>query len=300
MPELSGDALTQFQTQRSQSEQSLAGCGLVCARSGTLTWKNKRIAIHTDFGPPDQDKESNQDFALAWIPAEPDNSSSLQWAIALADGVTSSWFSEYAAEIACWTGLSALISKNANPIDRACRAVSSAGDAIGRIGDIIESDSEANRPTGEFESTWRFTLNEGLLLQTTLCLAWKEAQEISLAFIGDGGAVIQRRTGENHQVELVGIMDDGTNRVHALGPRNRRVERPDVFREFADADVIQLAIFTDGVGRGLSSPESVFDEINLLDHREINVAQRLIQNWIRHQGPDFQDNLSLAVVMETS
>ncbi len=65
-------------------------------------------AIHTDFGPPGQDKSVNQDYALAWLPAKK-AADGLQprLVVALSDGLTNSYRSECAAALACWTSIRA-------------------------------------------------------------------------------------------------------------------------------------------------------------------------------------------------
>ena len=66
-------------------------------------------SIHSDFGPADQDKPTNQDYAFAWRPwhgGEPESPPSL---LALSDGLTNSFRSESAAALACWVSVRALI-----------------------------------------------------------------------------------------------------------------------------------------------------------------------------------------------
>jgi len=136
-------------------------------------------------------------------------------------------------------------------------------------------------------------------LQTTLCLAWREGEVIYLAFVGDGRAAIQRGAGEDQRIDIVGDLDEETNRVHALGPCNRHVQEPDVFDQFVAEGSTRLALFTDGVGRGLHpATQSVFDEVDEFKNKEANVAERMIERWISLRSADFEDNLSLAIVTE--
>lgn len=294
MAGLSGAALELAEALRRESQESLATTGNVCARSGVLTWSGGSLAIHTDFGPDEQDKDTNQDFALAWTSGNEEDK--VQWAVALADGVTSSWHSEHAAELACWKGLESLIGSSLAEA-RAREALSTAGNAIGRIGDIIERNADAYLPEGEFASTWRFTLREGLLLQTTLSLAWMENGAIHLAFVGDGGATVELCEGNRKTLETIGDIDEGTSRVHALGPRNRQVSEPDVYRAFDERRVRRIGMYTDGVGRGLNtSCRSFFEELEDAESLDQNVAARLIAGWVNSAPSHFEDNLSLAVV----
>ncbi|MDA7979475.1 MAG: protein phosphatase 2C domain-containing protein [Pirellulales bacterium] len=294
MAGLSGDALALLEALRRESQDSLATTGNVCARSGVLAWSDGSLAIHTDFGPEGQDKDTNQDFALAWTSGNEEDA--LRWAVALADGVTSSWHAEHAAELACWKGLESLIQSSPSEV-RARDAFSAAGNAIGRVGDSIEADAEAYLPEGEFASTWRFTLREGLLLQTTLSFTWMENGTIHLAFVGDGGATVELCEGNQKSLEIVGDIDDCTNRVHALGPRNRQVSESDVYRAFDEQRVRRIGMYTDGVGRGLNtSSRSFLEELDDAESLHQNVAARLIAGWVNSAPNQFEDNLSLAVV----
>lgn len=122
MTGLSGAALEHFERLRKKSEECLSARGTVCAGSGCLSWSTGKLTMHTDYGRADQDKDTNQDFALAWVAAD-DQDGSVRWAIALADGVTSSWYAEYGAEIACWTALAAVAAQDGEALVRArgCR-----------------------------------------------------------------------------------------------------------------------------------------------------------------------------------
>ena len=65
--------------------------GSGCFRSGPLSG-----SIHSDFGPADQDKATNQDYALAWWPAASGDRRRLRFVLALSDGLTNSFRSECA------------------------------------------------------------------------------------------------------------------------------------------------------------------------------------------------------------
>ena len=68
-----------------------------------------RLSIHSDFGPADQDKATNQDYALAWRPAATGDRRRLRFVLALSDGLTNSFRSECASALACWVAVRALI-----------------------------------------------------------------------------------------------------------------------------------------------------------------------------------------------
>lgn len=281
---------------RQASRAQLEAQGTVCPESGVLGSAGARIALHSDFGPPGQDKPGNQDFGLAWVPY-PRQAGGPRWVAALADGVTSSYYAAAAAELVCWTSAAALVANaSLDPAERALASILAAGEAIGAVGDVIESDLEAHCPDGGFASIWRYTLREGLYLQTTVMLAWEEAQRIYLATVGDGGAQILRRTACTERSETLAEADLSTHQVHALGPRNQRVSQPDVWRETPVDGQTGFALYTDGVSRGLQLlNRSLFCEGNGAVGT-MNPAETLIREWIRTKPLAFDDNLSLVLV----
>ncbi|MBL6707018.1 MAG: protein phosphatase 2C domain-containing protein, partial [Planctomycetaceae bacterium] len=256
---------------------ALRRTGSVVAGTGAINWKDGKLAIHTDFGPAGQDKEENQDFVLAWTPD--DNKSTIDWAVVMADGVTSSFLSGEGARIACSAGLTALITdeETRNWRERARRAMDAAGTAIGELADEILIDPDRFRPAEEFDSTWRYLLREGRFLQTTLSLVWSESRRLNVAIVGDGGVITEGYGAE--LTEVTELIDEATSRVHALGPNNRIVS------EFDFADSLELlgtgvvAVFTDGIGRGITQcPAELFEvlrnEQSLIDGQ---VARRIVQ-----------------------
>ena len=142
-------------------------------------------------------------------------------------------------------------------------------------------------------------LREGLLLQTTLTLAWLEQDKCHLAIVGDGGAAVQFRERPQHDRVVLAAPSAETSRVHAIGPGNRHIDDFDVWQTLDANELSLLAIYTDGVGLGIGTDAGLlFDQLE--ERRDIseepNVAKRLIQEWIRTRAGDFDDNLSLAIV----
>ena len=85
-----------------ESRSTLTRTGEVLLGSGRICRDAWELCIHTDFGPLSQDKDGNQDYALAWSADREDTGCPIRLAAAIADGVTSSYRSEWAAELACW------------------------------------------------------------------------------------------------------------------------------------------------------------------------------------------------------
>lgn len=277
---------------------ALTSRGSVIAGTGAFSWKDGMLAIHTDFGPASQDKEENQDFVLAWTPD--DDKSTVDWAVAMADGVTSSYLSGEGARVACSAGLTALITDEDSQDwrRRARRAVDAAGIAIGEFADEILTDPDRFRPAEEFDSTWRYLLREGRFLQTTLSLVWSESRRLNIAIVGDGGVITDGYGSE--LTEVTELMDEVTNRVHALGPNNRIVAEFD----FADSLALQgtgvVAMFTDGIGRGITQcPAELFEVLR--SEQSVSdglMARRIVQELMNRRPLDFEDNLTLALVVD--
>lgn len=298
MATLDGPAGEKVQSILADCASLLTQQGVCEFGSGRLRWAKGAIAIHTDFGPVEQDKETNQDFVLAWVGDERGERPTIQWALAMADGVTASYCAELGAELACRAGLARILAYEGTPRDKARAAVNAAGDAIGAVADVIEEDAEHYRPEDMFASTWRYTLREGLLLQTTLTLAWLEDEACHLAIVGDGGAAVEFWRGPQHEQKVLAAPNAETSRVHAIGPKNRHVEQLDCWKQVVTKDLSLLAVYTDGVAHGISPEASLLFEQLQEDRSESdtdNVAEQLIRGWISKRADEFEDNLSLAI-----
>jgi hypothetical protein len=279
-----------------QQQARLARSGTVCAKSGTLRWAEGTLALHTDFGPADQDKDTNQDYVVAWVPGSAAGKEPILWAMAMADGVTSSLYAEVGAELACWSALACLVSHGGDEKNKARAAIDAAGDAIGVVADTIAAAGEIYRPAAEFSSTWRYTLREGLLLQTTLTLAWLEHGVLNLAMIGDGGAAVEEFGETDRRIKVLAQPDPSTNRVHALGAHNRRVSELDGWQQTSAAPLRTVAFYTDGIARALDTRVGqLFESLQDARRKDGNSAESLIKTWLTTREAEFDDNLSLAV-----
>src|SRR5208337_1383150 len=198
---------------------------------GSGTFQSGRIAgaIHSDFGPAGQDKETNQDYALAWWPSAAETLPRLRFVLALADGLTTSFRSESASALACWVGVRALVENvgAAQPLDLAKLAFAEAGLTIGRLADELARDPEASCPQGQFLSTWKYILKKGGLFQTTLTLAWLDGDQFRIAMVGDGGAVwrgyMGPRGARQAKDRILAACNLASQQVYALGPAYRNV-----------------------------------------------------------------------------
>ncbi len=273
--------------------------GSGCFRSGGLSG-----SIHSDFGPTGQDKATNQDYALAWWPAARGDRQRLRFVLALSDGLTNSFRSECAAALACWVSARALIEAGGatEPHDMARIAFNEAGLTIGQLADELARDPEASCPEGQFLSTWKYILKKGGLFQTTLTLAWLDADRFRMAMVGDGGALWRGYDGprEARQANdrILAACNLDSQQVYALGPADRCVREFDCWREEELHGPFLCALSTDGIGRGLgASPLTLLDELESLQAAGVeNPAQRFIEQAIRQRPKDFDDNVTLAVI----
>lgn len=263
-------------------------------------------SFHTDYGPQGHEKAStNQDFVLGWQPSVENNSCPVRLVVVLADGLTSSFQSGRAAELACWVALRNLVENSASKhsMDLAIGAFNAAGRAIGGFADHLTLDSEPWHPTAQFRfrSTWKYILDNGKLLETTLTLAWLDRDHLRIAILGDGGAV-RREADPNspdRRVDHILAECDLTNQqVNALGPANRSVTDFDCWREQPLHLPFMCVLYTDGIGRGLKNcPESMLNELEDLRAAGAgNPAREYIRNVIQESPDAFADNLTLAVI----
>jgi hypothetical protein len=276
----------------------LAECGELIVGSGGFRAGPFSGSIHCDFGPPTQDKSTNQDYALVWRPATDDNAQP-RLVLALADGLTNSFRSECAASMACWTAVRALIEASGTkpPDDLARHAFNDAGQTIARIAEEFCRDPEASCPEGQFLSTWKYILKKGGLFQTTLSLAWIDERHFNLAIIGDGGA-LWRSSKSNDRVLAACNLE--SQQVHALGPADPLVHEFECWRQEPIDGPFLCALMTDGVGRGIGQqPFMLLDELERHQAGGAdNEAREYIELAIRNRPKDFDDNLTLAVIRD--
>jgi len=276
--------------------------GSGCLHSGATT-----LAVHTDFGPPGQDKETNQDYALAWGSDHRSQVAKPLLAIALADGVTSSYRSEWASELVCAVALRKLVEQlisheataTTPEFPRAVVEIAFA-DACGALQEIaknMEASPKDFCPPGQFLLTWKYILRKGLLLQSTLTLAWIQDDWFRLAMVGDSGLLW--REGGASEAEEVLAPDLSTNAVNVLGPRTGQPPPFDSLEQRPWSAQVQCALFSDGVGRGcLKSQKSCAWLLDRLARSQaenhLNPAQECLRQIIAGGDPAYDDNLTLA------
>jgi serine/threonine protein phosphatase PrpC len=277
--------------------ETIVGSG--CFRSGVLSG-----SIHSDFGPEDQDKETNQDYVLAWLPHDEEIRRRFRLVLALADGLTASYRSELAAAVVCSVALRALVEgdPNLSPKDRARHAFNEGGRRLGQLADELARAPEASCPPGQFISTWKYILTKGVFFQSTLTLAWLDDSFFRIAMLGDGGAVWRNYRAWNDSPQagdrVLAQCDLDQHQVCALGPADREVQEFDCWREERLNGPFLCAIHTDGVGRGLEgNSATLLDQLEEFRAAGVeNEAQRFIERAVEEWPRKFDDNLTLAVI----
>jgi hypothetical protein len=277
--------------------ETIVGSG--CFRSGTLSG-----SVHSDFGPEDQDKEANQDYALAWLPHDEETRRRFRLVLAMGDGLTASYRSEWASALVCSVALRALVESDPNlsPRDQAKRAFDEAGWSLGQLADELARDPEASCPPGQFLSTWKYILRKGVFFQSTLTLAWLDESFFRVAMVGDSGAVWRnyRAPSDSQQGEdrVLAECDLNRHQVCALGPADREVREFDCWREERLNGPFLCAIHTDGVGRGLQgNSTALLDQLEEFRAAGVeNEAGRFIERAVEERPQKFDDNLTLAVI----
>ena len=314
-----------------ESRTWLAERGELVVGSGSFYAGPYSGSIHCDFGPLTQDKNANQDYALAWWPAADGDNRLPRLVLALADGLTNSFRSEWAAAVACWVAVRAVVEASGKYAahELAKFAFDEAGRTIARLAEEFSGDPEASCPEGQFLSTWKYILNKGGLFQTTLSLAWLDvgqvanlpntrqignlphADRFNLAIIGDGGALwrsFDRRSGVSpldsmrrdaaSTDRILAACNLESQQVHALGPADPHVHEFDCWRQEKLDGQFLCALMTDGVGRGIGkSPMGLLDELESYGAGGAeNSSREFIERAIRDRPKEFDDNLTLAVI----
>lgn len=281
-----------------RDHQWLQARGELLVGSGALHTEDATVYFHTDFGPAGQDKDTNQDYVLVWRDSRADGTTRRGMGIAVADGLTSSFRSEWAAEVACATALRALAEEpdRASSADLFARATGAVARVLRQMVEDMARDPQASCPEGQYLSTWRYILRQGRLLQTTLTLAWIDSHGLQVGMVGDGGLLWRTYAPVRSVVQAQ--CDLSTQEVNCLGPSVSLPVKLDFDLEMQWDAACLCVLYTDGVGRGVGdNPLQVLDD---LDRPELlsaeNPAHRWLAEAIRDRPKSFDDNLTLVVI----
>lgn len=289
---------------RRESHEQLAQAGQLLVADARLVDDRMAISIYTDRGPDCADKDTNQDFILAWRPSRATGPRQIELIMAMADGVSSSLHAEWAAEVACWTS-ACVLATNQDRIaasDLAHVAFDAAGSALNSLAQEITANPAIFKPKGEFDATWAYRLRKGRLVQTTLFLAWIDCHGLHAASIGDAGAVCRILDDAGPDAactdQVVAQCDLETNCVNAIGPHQTTIEQFDCWFETPMRTQTIFAAHTDGIARGLGTePLALLDRIGDVSASGFDHPSRYYTRQVIDQRPkQHDDNLTLSVL----
>ena len=279
--------------------------GELTVRSGVVSSADATVQFHSDFGPLRQDKPTNQDYALVWK-GKGERSCVPAIAIAIGDGLTSSYHSELASQAACSAALRALVAEMNSDDSRPAfdSAVAAALKAIKVLRDDLALNPEQSCPPGQFPATWKYILRQGRLFQTTLTLAWLEGDRLRVGVVGDGGCLVRATNLE--ELKVVAQPDLTTQEVNAIGPGDAGPIPLDQYYDSKNEKPLIRPIFavfyTDGVGRGVGAePAKLIEALdNPAPPSSDNPARTFIAEAIQRDPHAFDDNLTLAILRAAS
>ena len=266
-----------------------------------LRWAEGAIAIHTDFGPAEQDKDTNQDLCWLGLPDEQESPSGIVWALAMADGVTASYQAELGAELACRASLARLLAHPGHSGREGSRCGECGRRCNRRCCGCDHGRSRAV-PAG-----WNVCVD----LEIYAPRRTSAANHAHLGVAGRRSSAIwpssemaERRfnsaTGPRDERNVLAAPNVETSRVHAIGPGNRHVDDLDCLADRSLRKTCRCWRSTRTVSAMALEPTPVCYSSNSRSDPDIsqgpNVAEQLIQEWIRTRADDFDDNLSLAIV----
>jgi len=288
---------------RRECHEQLAEAGQLLVADGRLVEDNMAISIYTDRGPATADKDTNQDFILAWQPSAPCGPRQIELIMALADGVSSALYAEWAAELVCWSSIHALFTNRdqIDAFDLARFAFDSAGSTISRLADEIAAHPAVFKPEDEFDTTWAYRLRKGRIVQTTLLLTWIDCEGLHMASVGDAGAVcrVTEHSGISPTDRILAHCDLETSLVNAIGPHQTTIRQFDSWFETAITAQMLVAACTDGIARGLGAePLAILDCLEAVFEDSFQHPAKLYTRQAIDQHPaEHDDNLTLGVLL---
>ena len=242
---------------------------------------------------------------MAWLPRDERLRNRFRLVLALGDGLTASFRSEWASALVCSVALRALVEgdPNLSPQDLARYAFDEAGRSLGRLADELTCDPTSSCPPGQFVSTWKYILRKGVLFQSTLTLAWLDRHFFHVAMVGDGGCVWRsyraRADGQPTEDRVLAQCDLDRHTVSAIGPADRNVREFDCWREEEAAGPFLCAAAHRRRGtRAGPQPGGAARRTgkNWNPQGAENASRLFIRRAVEQRPRSFDDNLTLAVI----
>ncbi|WP_425395426.1 protein phosphatase 2C domain-containing protein [Aeoliella sp.] len=214
-------------------QRYLETVGMVHDPVGKVDVDDISLSIATHEGG----KYMNQDAAALLIPKR--SSNPIRWAAAIADGVSSSLYSDVASRLACIAALTAFAQLNRHSLGK-CEPIARAQSELLAIGQQLLSEPEKYRPPRMPRCGWQRVLRDGCLLQTTLMVVWQQEHRLHINGVGDGGYLLRFDANSPPVSHLPGA----EKRVICLGPY-ASLERADFRLDYSTWYTVD--VFTDGV-----------------------------------------------------
>lgn len=237
-----------LQRYQNSALKRLESTGSVETNCGSLDVRDESISFASDPGC----ETFNDDFIAVWRPNE---SGSVRWAAAVADGVTGSLLAQDAAELACYAGLAAIAKANDGHSAASGNPMAFVTRIFHQIGRRILAAPDQFVPPDCPKSVWKVAAREGKFLQTTLNLIWSTEDGLRVMAIGDGGL-------------LYSLVDTptqfathtfGAGKLQCIGPRSATVE-PEAYLL---PNWSRFACYTDGLAEAVAImselPTMMFD-----------------------------------------
>ena len=287
-----------------ESQAWLAERGEMVVGSGSFESGRLAGAIHSDFGPADQDKETNQDYALAWWPSAAEAQQPLRFVLALADGLTTSFRSECASALACWVAVRALVEniRVPRPADLARLAFNEAGAEHRPTGRRVGPRPGSLLPRGPIPLHLEIHFAKGRAVSDHVnpCLAGPRLFSHRHGWRRRGPvARLSRDAGCPQATDRVlATCDLESQQVYALGPAQRRVRDFDCWHEEKlNGPFLCASPPTASDADTAPAPWRCWTNWKRLQAAGVeNPARRFIEEAIQQRPKDFDDNLTLAVI----
>jgi serine/threonine protein phosphatase PrpC len=244
-------------------------------------------STHVSFASAVGGKVSNEDYVAS---IKPTAGSTIQWAAAIADGVSGSFLGGVAAELACTVALAAVVGDRKG-IARKHRAfpIVLVNRLLQRIGYLVETNPAQFCPKGVPVSIWNRAITIGKFLQTTLTVLWQDECRIQVLTVGDGGILYSQIVAP----EVISFHKFGGVKLECIGPKNvpRNVEAYQI------DDWNSIACFTDGLNE---VAEQVKEFSDLLFRHSDDAAADAVKHVDQQYAELIEDNVSVVRMIKAA
>jgi len=275
------------------SRSILKNYGEVFEHSADFVWGHHIVSAQTCLGPEQAGKTVNEDAILA---IQCRDGSTIKWACAIADGVSTSVLSAVGSRVATWAALAGLCesTRRHSPKSQALDAVRYAHEGIRSLAKFLDDDHLELQFKPQYlpAPAYRRAVERRSCLQTTLCIVWCDGRSIFIASVGDSGALLSTRTDPCNSLFFP---DVSSSQVNAVCSKLESIEL-DQWQQIS-ASNLTLAVFTDGVAKSLAETYgSQLDDFRLDNFTLANSATELLDTLATSTSEEAADNMSLLVV----